>query len=176
MSPFRLSKIDRYRQSLNGKEEEIIDIQFPSEIKRPTLKTPTTKDILIFVVDDDPWFMQIVNTHLSKVSLNDLAPNQQIIIKNYATGKSCLNDLNLKPDIILLNYDINKGIRNTLNGKEILDAIINTNPNQKVLIMNNLKTNVRHAFVEQGLRDYIINDPEAVNELNSIIEEILKTH
>ncbi|MEQ8927433.1 MAG: hypothetical protein RLO81_16550 [Fulvivirga sp.] len=176
MSPFRLSKIDRYRKSFNGQDEEIIDIEFPSEIKRPKLKTPSTKDILIFVVDDDPWFMQIVNTHLSKVSLKDLAANQQIITKNYATGKSCLNDLHLRPDIILLNYDINNGIRNTLSGKEILDVIINTNPNQKVLIMNNLKTNVRHAFVEKGLRDYIINDPEAVNELNSIIEEILKTH
>lgn len=179
MSIFRLSKIDRFRQSTNSQNEEIIDIKFPSELKSRTIDSNSKKDVLqndllIFVVDDDPVFMQLVNTHLSKMVLESPNGLRKIVVKNYATGRSCISDLEHKPDIIFLNYFINNKLPNALRGSEIMDKIIDTNPNQKVVILNDLKTSIRHAFVEEGLRDYIINDPSAIKELDSIIQEIIE--
>lgn len=178
MSAFRFSKIDRFRQSANSNNEEIIDIKFPSELGSRVIDTSQKKDVhhddlLIFVVDDDPVFMQLVNTHFSKLVMESPKGLRKIVVKNYATGGSCINDLGLKPDIIFLNYFINNKLPNALRGSEIMDKIIDTNPNQKVVILNDLKTSIRHAFVEEGLRDYIIDDPSAVNELDNIIHELL---
>lgn len=174
MSIFKLSKIDRFRQSQSSQNEEIIDIKFPSELKSRTIETTSKNDLLIFVVDDDPVFMQLVNTHLSKLVLESDEGCRKIMVKNYATGRSCINDLGLKPDIIFLNYHINNKLPNALRGSEIMDKIIDTNPNQKVVILNDLKTTIRHAFIEEGLRDYIINDPGAIKELDNIITELIQ--
>ncbi len=175
MPPFRLSKIDSFRQYSVLHSEDVVDIKFPSELASDYRAFSENKadDILIFVVDDDPSFMQILNTHLSKISGSPLMNNRKIIVKNYATGKRCVDQLGLKPDLIFLNYTINEGIPNSLSGKETLDQLIALNANQKVLILNDLKTSCRQAFIESGLRDYIISDPSAVDELNDVILDIL---
>ena len=94
-------------------------------------------------------------------------------MRNFATGASCIEALHFNPDVILLDYSINKNCRNALGGRQTLDKIIDINPNQKVLILNDLNENLRGAFIENGLRDYIIQDEEAVSELNGLLKEVL---
>ena len=165
MSLFSLSKVDKYRNQNSKSTEDIIDLKFPAELK--------PKDLLVYVVEDDPSFLQILNTHLSKVKLEVGENVFKFKIKNFATGNSCIKALEHDPDLILLNFYINKGIANALSGRETLNQILNINPNQKVLILNELEEKLRGTFVENGLRDYIIQDERGLNELNKAIEEIL---
>lgn len=165
MSRFSLSKVDRYRNQRSRSDEDIIDLKFPAELK--------TDELLIFIVEDDPSFLQILNTHFSKLTLEVNSKSYKFKVKNYATGQSCLNDMNLNPDLIFLNYYVNQGIPNAISGRETLDKIININPNQKVIILNELEVKLRGAFVENGLRDYIIEDEAGLLELNKSISDIL---
>lgn len=165
MSLFSLSKVDKYRNQRSKSDEDIIDIKFPAELK--------PIELLVYVVEDDPTFLQILNTHLSKLTLEVEEKKYRFKIKNYATGKSCINALEHNPDLIFLNFYINKGISNALTGRETLDQILQINPNQKVVILNDLEEKMRGAFVENGLRDYIIQDERGLNDLNNSIKEIL---
>jgi len=165
MPRFSLSKVDKYRSENNKTVDDIIDLKFSAELK--------SKVLLIFIVEDDPEFLQTLNTHFSKLVLPVGGNTYKFKVKNYATGKSCIAELDKNPDLIFLNYYINKGLANAVTGKETLDTIINTNPNQKVIILNDLEENLRHAFVENGLRDYIIEDETCLDDLNQTIREVL---
>lgn len=172
---FPFSKVDKYRSSKNSAQEDIIDLEFPNETPPRTNTQNSTQELLIFVVDDDPFYMQILNTHFSKLRLtNKNGIEYTFKVRNFATGKSCIEALKYNPDVILLDYGINKNCRNALGGRQTLDQIININANQKVVILNELNENLRGAFVENGLRDYIIKDQEAVSELNGLLKEVLE--
>ncbi len=173
MPLFSFSKIDRYRQAQEARSKDIIDIKFPSELSEDDQQIEA-KELLVFIVDDDPNFMQILNTHFSKLTLKIQNGDEfKFKVKNFATGKSCLEGLTLKPDLIFLNYYINKGLPNALTGKETLDQIIAINPNQKVIILDDLNEKLRGAFIENGLRDYIIQDSDALENLNNSLIDIL---
>ncbi|ELR69139.1 hypothetical protein C900_05419 [Fulvivirga imtechensis AK7] len=173
MPRFSLSKVDEYRNTQQA-TGDIIHIKFPSELEDSNT-APRQEELLVFVVDDDPFFLQIINTHFSKLELRSNSSGEafKFKVKNFATGKSCLDNLHLNPDLILLNFFINNGLPNAISGKDTLDNIIEANPNQKVLILNDINVNLRNAFVENGLRDYIIQDKEALEELTRLIINIL---
>lgn len=173
MPLFQFSKVDKYRSSKSNLQEDVIDLAFPNEFEEKA--EPKNHELLIFVVDDDPFYMQILNTHFSKLRLTTSSGTEyKFKVRNFATGASCIEALDLDPDVILLDYGINKHCRNALGGRETLDRIININPNQKVMILNELNENLRGAFVENGLRDYIIKDEDAVSELNGLLKEVLQ--
>lgn len=172
MPRFSLSKVDDYRNT-RSPQNDIIRIKFPSELV-DIREADKKEELLVFVVDDDPHFLQILNTHFSKLELkSEVDSIFKFKVRNFATGKSCIENLSLNPDLILLNFYINKGLPNALTGQETLDKISETNPNQKVLILNDIDVNLRDAFVENGLRDYIIKDNEALMELNRLVINIL---
>lgn len=174
MSGFTFSKVDHYR--INRKStEDIIDLKFPSEIDDSTEET-LSKPLLVFIIEDDPHFLQILNTHFSKLKLktSEEAPLLEFKIRNFATGMSAIQNLELEPDIILLNYYINHGLPNALSGRDTLEQIKEKRPHQKVIVLNDLSFDISHAFVENGLRDYIIQDQDALNHLNALITDILK--
>ncbi|UII33193.1 response regulator [Fulvivirga ulvae] len=171
MPRFSLSKVDNYRNT-RSPQNDIIRIKFPSELV--DTKEVQKEELLVFVVDDDPHFLQILNTHFNKLEIKSEADNlYKFKVRNFATGRSCLENLPLNPDLILLNFYINKGLPNALTGQETLEKISEANPNQKVLILNDIDINLRDAFVENGLRDYIIKDNEALMELNRLVIDIL---
>ena len=169
MPRFSFSRADRFRNT----SESQVDNHPASETT--DADATASKELLVFIVDDDPHFLQILNTHFSKLHLNTNKNHQyHFKIRNFATGRSCIENLTLNPDLILLNFYINKGLPNALSGQETLEQISHINPNQKVLILNDIDINLREAFVENGLRDYIITDNEALTELNRLIVDILK--
>ena len=171
MPRFSLSKVDDYRNT-RSPQNDIIRIKFHSELVAD--KQVKREELLVFVVDDDPHFRQILNTHFNKLEIKSDADNlYKFKVRNFATGRSCLENLSLNPDLVLLNFYINKGMPNALSGQETLEKISEVNPNQKVLILNDIDINLRDAFVENGLRDYIIKDNEALMELNKLVIDIL---
>ncbi|MTI20938.1 response regulator [Fulvivirga sp. RKSG066] len=165
MSLFSLSRVDKLRNQHKKSDQDIINIKFPSELK--------PQELLIYIVEDDPSFLQQLNTHFSKLKLEVNQTKYRFKVKNYTTGTSCLKDLKHNPDLIFLNFFLNKGVSHTISGRETFDQIMDANPNQKVIILNELEVKLRGAFVENGLRDYIIKDEKGLEELNTIITDIL---
>ena len=62
------------------------------------IKENKDKDLTIFLVDDDQFYLNLLEKQLSK------NPNFEIFTFN--TGEKCLNSLELKPDLIILDYHL----------------------------------------------------------------------
>ena len=52
----------------------------------------------IFIVEDDPWYGEILEYHLSL--------NEDYIINRFTTGKECLANLHKKPDLITIDFSL----------------------------------------------------------------------
>jgi two-component system, NtrC family, response regulator AtoC len=64
----------------------------------------------IFIVEDDPWYADILKYHLS------LNPDFEVEI--YSTGKDCLSNLYKRPAIITVDFSLPD-----MTGKELLEKI-----------------------------------------------------
>ena len=52
----------------------------------------------IFIVEDDPWYGEILEYHLSL--------NEDYLITRFTTGKECLANLHKKPDLISIDFSL----------------------------------------------------------------------
>ena len=77
----------------------------------------------IFIVDDDPWYGEILEYYLSM--------NPDYSISRFTNAKDCLANLNKKPDLITLDFQLPDG-----NGDEVLKKIKKINPNIPVIIIS----------------------------------------
>ena len=50
----------------------------------------------IFIVEDDPWYGEILEYHLSL--------NPDYNISRFSTAKDCLNNLHKKPNLLTIDY------------------------------------------------------------------------
>lgn len=113
----------------------------------------------IFIIEDDPFFGEILKYHLS------LNPDYQITL--FKTAKECLSNLHQKPDIICLDYGLPD-----MNGDELLKKIQDINKAIPVIVISGQEEiEVAVKFLKQGAKDYIIKDDHAKEMLwNSILK------
>ena len=52
----------------------------------------------IFIVEDDPWYGEILEYHLSL--------NPDYHIRRFETGKDCIANLHRKPSLITMDYSL----------------------------------------------------------------------
>ena len=52
----------------------------------------------IFIVEDDPWYGEILEYHLSL--------NPDYIITRFCTGKECLANMHKQPDLVTIDFYI----------------------------------------------------------------------
>jgi DNA-binding response OmpR family regulator len=52
----------------------------------------------IFIVEDDPWYGEILEYHLSL--------NPDYVISRFTTGKECLAHLHKRPDLITIDFTL----------------------------------------------------------------------
>ena len=168
---FPLNKINQYRKASSKDIPDIVDLKFPSELKDGG--DDAKNEILVFVLDDDPDFMQVLNTHLLQFSFEKNHLIYHFKVKNYATGRSCIKDLAEEPHVILMNYHINEGLKNVLTGKPLLDAILEVRPGQKIVVSNNLEGDLKGTLVLRGLRDKIRQDKESLRELERYLQDLV---
>ena len=67
----------------------------------------------IFIVEDDPWFGEILEYHLA------LNPDYQI--SRFSNAKECLDNLHLKPNLVTIDYSLPD-----MNGAQLLKKLRNT--------------------------------------------------
>ncbi|MEN9522860.1 MAG: hypothetical protein RL065_1237 [Bacteroidota bacterium] len=113
----------------------------------------------IFIVEDDPWYGEILNYHLSL--------NPDYIITRFVSGKECLNNLIEKPDLITIDYSLPD-----MNGLELLKKIKTTLPDVPVIAISGQETvSTAIELIKNGAVDYFIKDNNTKDLLwNAIIK------
>lgn len=112
----------------------------------------------IFIVEDDPWYGEILQYHLSL--------NPDYHITRFTSGKDCLANLHKKPSLITIDYSLPD-----TNGIELFKNIRVANPDIPVIAISG-QEDVTTAvdFLKMGVNDYIVKDDNTKDLLwNAII-------
>jgi two-component system, NtrC family, response regulator AtoC len=122
----------------------------------------------IFIVEDDPWYGQILSYHLSL--------NPDLEITRYDTGNECMKHLNQKPDLITIDYFLPD-----MNGFELLKKIRAYNPDIPIIVISAQKdVSAAVSLLKEGATDYIMKDDSTKdllwNAVNKAKEHRLLKH
>jgi two-component system response regulator AtoC len=114
----------------------------------------------IFIVEDDPWYGEILQYHLS------LNPEHEIF--RYTTGKDCLANLSKKPGLISIDYSLPD-----TNGVELLKKIKQQYPDIPVVVIS-AQEDVSTAvdLLKKGASDYFIKDDNTKELLWNAVNRI----
>ncbi len=112
----------------------------------------------IFIVEDDPWYGEILSYHLS------LNPDYRVT--RCESAKDCLSKLSSKPDLITIDFSLPD-----MQGDELFKKIREVNPNVPVVIISGQEeVAVAVKLLKMGVSDYLVKD-EATKDLlwNSVV-------
>ena len=82
----------------------------------------------IFLVEDDPFFAQLMSDHLSQ--------NKMYEVSVYRTGDDCIANLFENPSVIILDYHLDSVNTGSDNGMAVLEEIKKTNPHVHVVVLS----------------------------------------
>ena len=120
---------------------------------------------LIFIVDDDPLYCEILADHLKM--------NPKYRIQTFATGEDCLRQLFENPDLIILDYNLSLVKHDAGNGMQILDLIKKEDANQKVIVLSAQEHyGVALETIRRGAEQYIVKDTSSFDKLDKLISAL----
>lgn len=100
----------------------------------------------IFIVEDDPWYAQILKHHLS------MNPDYEITI--FSNGKSCLEQLHQKPNAITIDFHLPD-----MTGEKLIDKIKAVNNQIPLIVISGQEEiSVAVELLKKGISDYIIKN------------------
>lgn len=114
----------------------------------------------IFILDDDVWYSELLEYHLS------LNPDYEL--KKFHSAKDCLGSLYERPNVLTLDYSLPDK-----NGAEVLSKIKEQSPDTQVIIIsgqNDVATAV--DLLKKGAYDYIVKDEDTPERLWNTINKI----
>jgi DNA-binding NtrC family response regulator len=112
----------------------------------------------IYIVEDDPWYGEILQYHLS------LNPDYKVT--RFETAKECLAKMSAKPDLITLDFSLPD-----MTGDKLFEKIRAIDPAVPVIIISSQEDiAVAVNLLKMGVSDYLVKD-EATKDLlwNSVI-------
>ncbi len=114
----------------------------------------------IFIVEDDKWYGEILQYHLS------LNPDYQIT--RFMNGKDCLSELHQKPDLITIDYSLPD-----MNGAELLKKVQQASPGTPVIVISG-QEDIATAIdlYKKGITDYIVKDDHTKDMLWNAVNRI----
>ena len=112
------------------------------------------KPTSIFIVDDDPVQLQMLQDHLSSMS--------NFSIKTLATGEEALKSIADHPNIVFLDYYLNSVEKTAQDGLDILQEIKKASPATEVVMLSGQdKIDVAVEVMKYGAFDYIVKGESA---------------
>lgn len=120
----------------------------------------TQQTFTIFLVDDDPFFLALLNKQLVNSGYNK--------IRTFSNGADCLNALNEKPDVIFLDHNMD-----TLSGYEVLKKIKRYDPDIFVVMVSgqeDIKTAV--DSLKHGAFDYILKSDNEMEKIVTVLDKV----
>lgn len=112
----------------------------------------------IFIVEDDPWYGEILTYHLS------LNPDYKVT--RFENGTDCLSNMSARPDLITIDFSLPD-----IKGDELFKKVRAINPQVPVIIISaQEEVSVAVNLLKMGVNDYLVKD-EATKDLlwNSIV-------
>ena len=112
----------------------------------------------IYMVEDDPWYGEILDYHLS------LNPDYKVT--RFESGKDCLAKMHLKPDLVTIDFSLPD-----ITGDDLFKRIREISPQVPVIVISSQEeVAVAVNLLKMGVNDYLVKD-EATKDLlwNSII-------
>jgi DNA-binding NtrC family response regulator len=122
-----------------------------------------TKDPLIFIVQDNVIYKDLIVGYLQQRKFNNL--------KTFNSAEECLKSIHQKPDIIVLDYSF-EGIT----GLELMKRIQSEHPAIDFVFLsgqNNVEVAVN--IMKMGAADYIVKNNQAPQNLLRSIEFLIST-
>lgn len=112
----------------------------------------------IFIVEDDPWYGEILTYHLS------LNPDYKVTL--FETAKACLAKMHLNPDLVTIDFSLPD-----MDGDELYKRIQQVSPDVPVIVISSQEeVAVAVNLFKMGVTDYLIKDETTKDLLwNSII-------
>lgn len=107
----------------------------------------------IFIIEDDPWYGQILRHHLS------MNPDYELAL--FTSGKEFLNSLYKKPDLVCMDFGLPD-----MTGDKLLQEIKARDKNLPVIVISAQdEISVAVELLKAGARDYIIKDDHTKDQL-----------
>ncbi|PWT94984.1 MAG: regulator [Bacteroidetes bacterium] len=118
----------------------------------------------IFIVEDDPWFGEILEYHLA------LNPDYQI--RRFTNAKDCLDNLHQKPNLVTIDYSLPD-----MNGVQLLKKIKEYNNEIPVIAISGQEdVGTAVELLKMGLQDYIVKDENSKDLLWNAVVKARETH
>lgn len=116
----------------------------------------------IFIVEDDPWYGEILEYHLSL--------NEDYLITRFTTGKECLANLHKKPDLITIDFSLPD-----YTGDKLYEKIRQTDDSIPVIaISGQEEVSVAVNLLKSGVTDYLVKDENTKDMLWNAVIRIRK--
>lgn len=112
----------------------------------------------IFIVEDDPWYGEILEYHLSL--------NEDYLITRFTNGKDCLANLHKKPDLITIDFSLPD-----YTGDKLFQKIKEADDSIPVIAISGQEDiKVAVTLLKMGVSDYIVKDDNTKDLLwNAVI-------
>lgn len=117
----------------------------------------------IFIVEDDPWYGEILEYHLSL--------NPDYAITRFTTGKDCLDNLHRKPDLISIDFSLPD-----MTGDKLYEKIRAVNDQLPVIVISGQEEiTVAVDLLKKGVRDYLVKDDNTKDLLWNAVIKVRET-
>jgi DNA-binding NtrC family response regulator len=117
----------------------------------------------IFIVEDDPWYGEILEYHLSL--------NPDYSISRFTNGKDCLASLHKKPDLITIDFSLPD-----YNGDKLYQKIKEIDDSVPVIVISGQdEIAIAVNLLKMGVADYLIKDDNTKDILWNAVTKIKET-
>lgn len=114
----------------------------------------------IFIVEDDPWYGEMIKYHLSH------NPDYEVALFN--NGQDCLKNLHLKPDVISIDYSLPD-----INGEQLIEKIRACNSEIEIIVLSGQNDiSVALGLLKKGIYEYILKDDNTKEILWNSVQRI----
>ncbi len=121
-----------------------------------------SKERLIYIVDDDAMYTEMLKDHLSK------DPRNKVVA--FSTGEACLKSMFEEPAYVVLDYNLNQVEKEARNGLEILEQIRKQDKGVRVIMLSSQERyGVALQTISKGAEQYVVKDTSAFDKIDEII-------
>ncbi len=133
-----------------------------------------TKEIKVFIIEDDFVFIEILVNLLESVNSEISDKKVKINYQTFYSTKEASFELSQKPDIVMLDYFLMDDELKADTGTKLLDVIKEFNPSTDVLIVSGQESeNVREELLEKGATDYLSKDEESIKKIKPLLISLI---
>jgi len=118
------------------------------------------ENLKIFIVEDDVWYGEILEYHLS------LNPDYEVV--KFANGKDFLDNLYQNPSVITLDYSLPD-----MSCEEVMKRVRQSNPEMPIIIISGQEdVSTAVNLLKEGAYDYIVKDDDTKDRVWNTLKNI----